>query len=251
LIELRLADDFRDEGEIAEDDDARIARAIEGALSHDAVPVPRRRNTLSLVMIAAAVLVTVFAWARWSRSPEPSSPPVTEPAPVASTSVAVTTASAAPIEEAEPVATASATTTIEKKPPIAPSNAYAPSAAELFAMANDARRLGRTEEAVAGYRRLQKEHPSSAEATTSRVALGRLLLDKLSDATAARGQFAGYLAASPDGTLAEEARAGLALSAMKLGDTVGERSAWQELLAKHPDSVHAARARKRLAELAP
>jgi outer membrane protein assembly factor BamD (BamD/ComL family) len=125
------------------------------------------------------------------------------------------------------------------------------SAAELFARANDARRNGDPHDAVRLYRELQRLHPKSAEAITSHVTLGRLLLDRLDDAAGARKELAAYVAAAPMGTLDEEARVGLALAAAKLGDAAGERAAWQDLLAKHPDSVQADRAKKRLGELGP
>ena len=96
--------------------------------------------------------------------------------------------------------------------------------------------------------------PCSASwfATICRAApLRRLSCNGSFDASGARAQFNAYLASAPSGTLAEEARVGLALSAAKLGDAAGERAAWQDLLDKHPQSVHAERARKRIAELGP
>jgi TolA-binding protein len=121
--------------------------------------------------------------------------------------------------------------------------------AELFARANDARRANDTKGAIALYEELQSKFPDSREASTSRVALGRLLLDRAGDPTRARALFSGYLDRDPAGPLAEEARVGRALAAMRLGDGEGERVAWQELLERHPGSVHAARARQRLSEL--
>ena len=87
------------------------------------------------------------------------------------------------------------------------------------------------------------------EETTSRVLLGRLLLDRGADPTQALGLFTRYLDESPGGTLAEEARLGRALALTRLGSAKEERQAWQQLLAFHPNSIHAERARKRLEEL--
>ncbi len=242
-IEVQLANDFRDEEQAATNDDALIARSIDRAL---AAPPARRRKVLPYVLVAAAVMFTFFAWAKLHRAPEPLSPTpvvtVPPPPPVATPSVEI--AQPAPSVEAPPP-------TIIEAPKPQPSVAPKPSAAELFASANEARRTGAVDQAVTLYRQLQMKYPSSPETLTSRIAFGRLLLDKLGDAPGARAQFTAYLAAAPTGTLAEEGRVGLALSAAKVGDAAGERAAWQDLLKNHPESVHAERARKRIVELGP
>ena len=79
--------------------------------------------------------------------------------------------------------------------------------------------------------------------------LGRLLLDRGEDPSQALALFTRYLDASPNGTLAEEARLGRALSLQRLGRPAEERQAWQQLLSAHPNSIHAERAKKRLDEL--
>lgn len=121
-----------------------------------------------------------------------------------------------------------------------------PSAEELLARANEARRRGELRGAARLYRLLQRSHPSSREASVSRVTLGRLLLDGLGEAGAALPEFDRYLQAHPSGVLAEEARVGRALALGRLGREAEERAAWRELLAHHPDSLHADRARSRL-----
>jgi hypothetical protein len=125
----------------------------------------------------------------------------------------------------------------------------APSADELFAAANEARRRGDSQKSFELYSQLARLHPGSREETTSRVLLGRLLLDRGGDAMQALGLFTRYLEVSPGGTLAEEARLGRALALTRLGSAKDERQAWQQLLAFHPNSIHAERARKRLEEL--
>jgi len=113
----------------------------------------------------------------------------------------------------------------------------------------EARRRGDLAEAAKLYQKLQQQFPGSREETTSRVLLGRLLLDRGEDTPTALSLFTRYLAATPNGTLAEEARLGKALSLMRLGRRSEERQAWQDLLAAHPNSVHAKRAETRLDEL--
>ena len=120
------------------------------------------------------------------------------------------------------------------------------SAAELFARANGARRSGRYDEAVRTYRELARAHAGSREEVLSRVTLGDLLLTRLGDARGALASFDHYLASSPSGTLAEEALVGRALALGRLGRSSEERRAWEELLRRHPNSVHVARARRRL-----
>jgi len=124
-----------------------------------------------------------------------------------------------------------------------------PAAHELFAAANEARRGGDPQKSLELYTELSRKYPGTREETTSRVLLGRLLLDRGGDPTQALGLFTRYLDESPGGTLAEEARLGRALALTRLGSAREERQAWQQLLAFHPNSIHAERARKRLDEL--
>ena len=119
-----------------------------------------------------------------------------------------------------------------------------PTAEELLARANEARRARSYDEAERTYRTLQRLYPGSREAAVSRVTLGRLLLSSRGDAAGALAQFDHYLQAQPSGVLAEEARVGRAMSLERLGRTDDARAAWRELLASHPDSLHADRARR-------
>ena len=121
-------------------------------------------------------------------------------------------------------------------------------AADLFADANRARRSGDYGAAVTEYRRLSEQFPGSREEITGRMIVGELMLAR-DNAAEALKQFDSYLAVRPDGTLAEEARVGRASALAALGRAADERAAWQELLRKHPASVHAERARARLNEL--
>jgi TolA-binding protein len=121
-------------------------------------------------------------------------------------------------------------------------------AGELFADANRARREGDVPLALRRYAELRRAYPGSREELTSRVVAGDLLLAE-GPTRDALASFDSYLTASPTGTLAEEALVGRASALMRLGRGDEERAAWAQLLREHPDSVHAERARRRLAEL--
>ncbi|MCC6874077.1 MAG: tetratricopeptide repeat protein [Sandaracinaceae bacterium] len=121
-----------------------------------------------------------------------------------------------------------------------------PSAAELLAQANAARRDGDREGAARLYRRLQGLHPRSREAAISHVTLGRLLLDGMNDPQSSLREFDTYLGQTRHRVLEEEARVGRAMALSRLGRRDEERRAWRELLEHHPDTLYAERARARL-----
>jgi len=122
------------------------------------------------------------------------------------------------------------------------------SADDLFVEANRARRAGDYPLALRRYTELRRSYPGSREELTARVVVGDLLLAE-GPTRDALASFDSYLAASPDGILAEEALVGRASALMRLGRRDEERGAWAQLLRLHPDSVQGARARRRLAEL--
>ena len=76
---------------------------------------------------------------------------------------------------------------------------------------------------------------------------GRLLLEKGSPEPAL-AQFNQYLARPGD--VGEEALVGRATALGRLGRSASEAAAWREVLERHPGSIYAAHARKRLATLA-
>jgi TolA-binding protein len=119
-------------------------------------------------------------------------------------------------------------------------------AATLFDEANTARRRGNHADAAAAYRRLIESYPRSSEAHESLVTLGRMRLED-GDAANALPSFDAYV--SRGGPLAAEAMLGRALALEQLGRADDERGAWSALIDAYPDSVHARRARARLAEL--
>jgi hypothetical protein len=124
------------------------------------------------------------------------------------------------------------------------------SAEQLFSAANEARRRGDAAQAAKSYRQLlQPQYAGTREATISRFNLAKLLEERGEDPAQSLALFTSFLAESPNGTLAEEARLGRAVALMRLGRPQEERQAWRDLLSAHPQSIHAERARKRLDEL--
>lgn len=122
------------------------------------------------------------------------------------------------------------------------------SASELLERANAARRRAEFVRADEIYAELEREHPGSREANVGRVSHGRLLLDQLGRPDAAAVAFATYLAENPAGNLAAEARVGRARALDAAGRRDEAREAWRDLLRAHPNSIHADRARRALAE---
>jgi tetratricopeptide (TPR) repeat protein len=127
----------------------------------------------------------------------------------------------------------------------------ASSAKDLFARANAERRAGDEPGAKRLYQELQQSYPQSPEAEVSRVALGRLLLER-SDPQAALDQFDRAMnrpGQSDQAGLAEEALFGRATALLRLGRTDDERKTWLQLLQRFPGSVYADRASARLNEM--
>jgi TolA-binding protein len=147
----------------------------------------------------------------------------------------------APLDRAELAAQA------ERAPVPTPPDPH--EAATLFSQANEARRRGDLDRAVAMYRDLERRFPDAEEAKVARATVGRLLLER-GDAESALDRFDAYLSKSR-GVLTEDAMVGRAESLRRLGRARDEAAAWNALLAKYPESAHASRARARLAELAP
>jgi TolA-binding protein len=229
---------------------ARLKRDVAERLNNPSQGRGRRKGAVIALSLVAASLASVAAAATVAivkRDAAPSSVPVeAAPAPAkASESL-----KPAPVPKAEPAPSP------EPAPATPPDAAPKPapvetgSASELFSRANQARRDGKAKEAVRLYRALQERHAGSGEELVSRVALGRLLLDRLGDSRGALVQFNSYLASPGNGALREEAMVGRALSLGRIGRSNEERAAWRALLEAWPKSTHAKRAQARLAELA-
>jgi TolA-binding protein len=120
-------------------------------------------------------------------------------------------------------------------------------AAEIFRNANAARRAGDFGDARRLYTRLIGKYPGTDEARLSQVSLGKLLLAS-GEAAEAEREFRHYLSNGRQ-PLAEEALVNQAESLHAMSRGGDERKTWLRLLADHPNSVYAARARARLAAL--
>jgi|GEM_PF-1815020 len=226
---------------------------------------PRSRFTRVALPLAAAFAASIAMASVYVTShsvgPDPA-PPIEAPEPSALTEEPTQITQNLPVEapaepsfsvhdlpSAQPLA-AVTSDTVSFSPPPPPADSPV-TAAELFRDANAERRAGDIGKSIDLYRSLQKRYPDAPEAQAARVSLGRLLLDRQGDASGALAQFDAYLKSSPadGGTLAEEARVGRALAFEKLGRKDEERRAWEELVSRHPQSLHLARAHERLGVL--
>lgn len=246
-FEHGLRSDFAREQVAGEDDEALLRRAVQGALGGvSRLPAPRRAARWAVPSaVGAGLLAAGLAGAalRTERAAVAPSLRPHQPATVASTVV--------PAPHTSP----SSPRLVEVAPPPTPSasaeRVAAPSAAQLFARANAARRLGDVNEALRLYRRLLAEHAASREARTSEVTMARLLLDTQGDAAEALRSFERYSRASPGGNLAEEALLGRSEALGRLGRRADEAAAWAALLERFPGTVHRTRAEARLREISP
>jgi hypothetical protein len=150
------------------------------------------------------------------------------------------------------IVSAPSVTSAALQPPaagITPPAVDSAAAAVVLARAEQARAQRRFADATGLYDDLAARFPGSREEIVARVLHGQLLLDEMHDAPSALRWFERYLASEPAGALAEEARLGRAQALQLRGSPDDERAAWNELLSKHPASVHAGAARARLGAL--
>ena len=270
-LSLTLPDDLQAEGAVTNADDALLARMVSGALLATGgaprveVERPRRVRAGGAGWAVAAALFALLVGgggaAVWSmggtayvrkivpeilqlrrRAPAPERPA----APTRAREQVAAAPEIVPVVEPAPLAPPAPPPHLPRlHVPLPPPHA---SADELFADANRARRAGDVPLALRRYGELRRQFPGSREEITSRVVVGDLLLSE-GPTRDALASFDGYLATSPNGTLAEEALVGRASALMRLGRRDEEREAWTRLLREHPDSVQGERARRRLSEL--
>ena len=163
--------------------------------------------------------------------PEPSGATI-QAAPAASRAVPSPAAEPAPLSD---------------EPALQRSSRAQPSAAVLFAQALALRGEGKVDAAIAAHLRLQRLYPAARETRVSLALAGRLLLERGSSEQAL-AQFNQYLA--QPGDIAEEALVGRATALGRLGRSATEAAAWRDVLERHPGSIYAAHAKKRLSALA-
>jgi TolA-binding protein len=247
---------------LTEDDDQLLARAADQAADRFLRP-SKGRFSVSMTRwgaLAAGFAAVGIAFAAGAAVWPAVAKRFETPTPVPPAAVATPLSDRGPRAPAAPRPAAESTTDPEGPVTTAPAHeAPVPAAAErqsdspgdLFARANHARRQGETAAAAELYRDLQTRFPRSNEALVSRVTLGRLMLDRLSQPSRALGQFESYLTAVPRGGLREEAIIGRALALGQMGRVAEEQRAWRMLVEEFPDSMYSERARSRLEGRAP
>ncbi len=247
-FELGAAADFRDEREPLPGDEDLIERVLATSILtptevHRGVPRRSRkwvmRGLIAVAMTGLVVAAGATVGKSWlpptqmKEAPTPVTPPPPSARPAAAPIV--------PHRTASPSATSATSTPSQAAPETALT------AAQLFERANLQRRSGNASEAARLYNTLQRQYPSSREASASRLALARLMLDRQGNPAGALQLFNAYLAGG--GMLQQEAMLGRAIALQQLGRTAEERAAWQQIVTSFPGSVHAERAKKRLEQL--
>ena len=176
-----------------------------------------------------------------------ATPVARDPLPVASaaepsmSTPAPSASPAGPVAYREPTARFRVTPAAEQE-----SLADAPSAAQLYSGANQARVRGDLNAAIRGYQDLQLRYPSSAEATASRLTLGNVYLVSRQPELAL-AQFRAHQATGGAG-FGVESLWGMALALRQLDRRAEEREALTLLLSRYPASTYEAAARRKLEE---
>jgi hypothetical protein len=246
----RVGTDFDAALSVTASDAELLDEIVAGALGRamgKKMPRATRPRLAVWLAAAAALLVSAGAFGWWQKSLLPPADPDRGPQPVPSIALA-------PVKTVppRPSAASAPSAALDALPPrTAPASSRGgvgdgpQSAHALFARANRARSSQRSQEAIDLYRLLQKSHPGSAEALTSRVALGRLLLAD-GDHTGALAEFDRQLAAG--GALAEEALLWRARTLQRMGNSTAEQQAFRLLLERYPNSAYEPEARSRLGQ---
>ena len=251
--------DFDAVGEAQPGDSERVARmaALAAGTRRIAPRVPLRGARRAWLLAAAALVLTGAAvasgvrWVALHSQPEeaaPRAPESTTLAPTPPRKAPVLERATAPTEVLPPApAGAPPSVNVGRSAPSPSASPAGASASELYREANDARRAGRTDEAVRGYQQLQRRFPGSAEAHASRVSLGGLLL-RQGSASAALAEFDAYLDGRA-GRLAAEALFGRGRALQALGRSEEEVRNWERLVKQYPGSAYATHAQRRLDQL--
>jgi TolA-binding protein len=255
---LDVMGDFDALGEAEPGDSERVARMAATAARTLGVtpPIPLRparrhwRLAVAGMVLAGTAAAGGLGLVAYRAASEDATPVVNEPAPHPpkhDTPVLVPTPAVTAAPSAKPPA---AVVAPPKTAPVAASaaSATAPtSASDVYRAANDARRAGRSDQAIRGYKDLQRRFPGSAEAKASRVSLGGLLLRGGSGGEAL-SQFDSYLEGG-SGPLAAEALFGRGRALQALGRSAEEIETLERLVRQYPKSAYATHAKRRLDEL--
>jgi tetratricopeptide (TPR) repeat protein len=238
-------------------DDLLIARLADRVAGRTAAVRPGRRARIPAIAAGVALLIAAggaAAWVSVHGFPSRSAGAPVAPPPEPRRPHAVGEVAPAPPNKEKPAPTARVPTRHAgvsergRSPRTSLATATVPSAAELFANANAARRALDLRKATDLYLALDLQFPESAEAPVALVSAGDLL-SRLGRSAAALHAFDRYLDRWPEGPLAPEALFGRARSFRQLGRRQDEIDAWRRLLRAFPGSVYEGTGRQRLGEL--
>lgn len=124
----------------------------------------------------------------------------------------------------------------------------AASAADLVALGDAARYVGRLERAAEAYSSVRRRFPGQERAAVAAFALGRIAFDQRADYASAARWFRAYLDERPGGRLDRDALGRLMESLNRAGDAAGARQQAQRYLGRYPMGAHAEMARRLLAQ---
>lgn len=251
----------------------RAAEMVQAALAADTAMVRRAaelRQVLRVAAVVAVILALGGAAAAYYRiamqprqDPAPAKNPAEHSAPPAVEPVAAPPPSAPSPAAEPPPALPSA---IDREPtrttstPSPRRNAPSPKretiepavpVEDLLRLANEQRRAQHWREADALYQRVLRVHAHTPAAYVAGVASATLHLERLEDPRGALRLYQSALSAQPHGSLAAEARYGLADTYHALGDRAAEAQALRDFIAEHADSPLRPRAAARLGKLSP
>jgi TolA-binding protein len=209
-----------------------------------------RRLAAGAITVVGMIGGVAFAGYWGSRHPPPAHEVVAPraPAPPAAVKHRAVTVAVPPVDPAPPSTAARSLVPASRRVALAPRSDDGETAAHLFGVANRARRQGDTASAEAAYDALWSKFRASPEAVASRAIAGQWMLDR-GMLRAAIALFRQYLAAAVRGELEEDVLVGLADAHESNGDRAAAVAIWARLLAEHPRSVHAERAREGLRRL--
>lgn len=251
----------------------RAAEMVQAALAADTAMVRRAAELRQVLRVAAVVAVILAlggaaaAYYRIAMQPrqdpapaknpaEHSAPPAVEPVaapPPSAPSPAAEPPPALPSAiDREPTRTTS-TPSPRRNAPSPKREAIEPAVPveDLLRLANEQRRAQHWREADALYQRVLRVHAHTPAAYVAGVASATLHLERLEDPRGALRLYQSALSAQPHGSLAAEARYGLADTYHALGDRAAEAQALRDFIAEHADSPLRPRAAARLGKLSP
>lgn len=252
----------------------RAAEMVQAALAADTAMVRRAAELRQVLRVAAVVAVILAlggaaaAYYRIAMQPrrdpapaknpaaEHSAPPAVEPvaapAPSAPSPAAEPPPALPSAIDREPTRTTS-TPSPRRNAPSPKRETIEPAVPveDLLRLANEQRRAQHWREADALYQRVLRVHAHTPAAYVAGVASATLHLERLEDPRGALRLYQSALSAQPHGSLAAEARYGLADTYHALGDRAAEAQALRDFIAEHADSPLRPRAAARLGKLSP